>query len=692
MNIEYVSGLISYEVDGVFYHKSLKENSLIPHGEIRRNLMKGESSDVWDLCVRLRPEKNSTILMHSLSILLRIDSSFSSCFSNGFQSWSESREYEPSESMRPLRKIGSPWVKKYHLDTYGDESFLSYDRTGDRSITSHGFTYLKQEDGTVIFCAQRTETSGYIVFRIQTGPSGTTELQIENMCEGLAVPRETSLFDLMFQRGALKEILDRWSPERKDRPQPVTGWTSWYYHYEKISQQIVYDTLKGYVENAIPLDYFQIDDGWQHAVGDWLEFSTSFPDGMAPLSESIRKAGIRPGLWIAPFVAEERSSLCRDHADWIVKNPDGSPVVAGYNPFNWSGNFYSLDIYHPEVRQYLHTVFSSIKQWGFLLVKLDFLYAAALTPRAGRSMSLIMKDALALLREETRGIRTLGCGVPVFSAQKQFNYCRIGSDVSLMWEDHRLSLLRYKERVSTKNSLTSTIARGFLNGRFFGNDPDVCILRSKRTKLNERQKFTLLLVNLIFGDLLFTSDSIAEYTDRQKLIYRSVFPLKRATDLSYTKEDQLYTIDFCMSGRTYTAFVNLGGKRLHVRLPHKQDCLWFETTYEDEIEFYSSGEQVPLAPYQSRCFLSSYPRDFTVMGTTNRLFPASELPSVRIVNEPEKQLTQLFGTLEKKILTEGSVLIKIPPVAQTETITYNGKGPDRIIEHTGMLIGVFDRR
>lgn len=691
MNIEYVSGVISYEVDGVFYHKSLKENSTIPHGEIRRELANTETSDVCDLSLRLKPEKNSTLLMHTVSITLRIDTTFSSCFSNGFQSWSESREYESSEWMRPLRNIGSPWTKKYHLTNYGDEGFLSYDKVGDRSIISHGFTYLKQQDGTVVFCSQRTATPGYIVFRIRTDSSGSTSVQVESICEGLAVTKGVQLFDLTFQRGPFQEVLDRLYPERKDRPQPVTGWTSWYYHYEKITEQIVYDNLKGFVENEIPLDYFQIDDGWQRAVGDWLDFSPSFPDGMASLSQSIRKAGFRPGLWIAPFVAEERSALCRDHADWIVTNPDGSPVVAGYNPFSWSGNFYSLDIYHPEVRQYLHTVFSSIKDWGFLLVKLDFLYAAALTPRSGRSMAMIMQDAIELLREETRGIRSLGCGVPLLPAQKQFNYCRIGSDVSLMWEDHRLFFLRYKERVSTKNSLTSTIGRGFLNGRFFGNDPDVCILRTKKSRLNERQRFTLLLVNRIFGDLVFTSDSIAEYTDRQRLIYRSMFPLLRATDLSYTKQGDLYTIDFCINGRTYTAFINLGAKTLHIRLPQKQDCLWFETTYEQEIALNHSEQPLVVAPYQSRCFLSSYPRDFTVMGTTNSLFPASELPSVRIVSPQDGQPPQLFGTPEEKTLTEGSVLIKLPSVAQSDLITYNGKGPDRIIERTGILIGVFDR-
>lgn len=59
---------------------------------------------------------------------------------------------------------------------------------------------------------------------------------------------------------------------------------------------------------------------------------------------------------------------------------DGQPWCCGCN---WS-SFYALDIDHPEVQAYLKQVFDRVLQdWGFDLVKLDFLYGAAPFGNAG---------------------------------------------------------------------------------------------------------------------------------------------------------------------------------------------------------------------------------------------------------------------------------------------------------------------
>ncbi len=64
---------------------------------------------------------------------------------------------------------------------------------------------------------------------------------------------------------------------------------------------------------------------------------------------------------------------------------------------------------------------------------------------------------MVLLRELASPLKNIGCGVPLGPAAGNVDYCRISSDVSLGWEDKRLRLIRYRERVSTVNSLTSTI-------------------------------------------------------------------------------------------------------------------------------------------------------------------------------------------------------------------------------------------
>ena len=60
----------------------------------------------------------------------------------------------------------------------------------------------------------------------------------------------------------------------------------------------------------MPLDIFQIDDGFTPEMGDWLDVKPQFPRGMAPLLADIAAAGFRPGLWIAPFLVGNRSRSC----------------------------------------------------------------------------------------------------------------------------------------------------------------------------------------------------------------------------------------------------------------------------------------------------------------------------------------------------------------------------------------------
>ena len=254
---------------------------------------------------------------------------------------------------------------------------------------------------------------------------------------------------------------------------PITGWTSWYNYYTRISEEIILNNLFSLSEYRIPIDTFQIDDGFQTAVGDWLSLKPEFPNGMKHIAAEIHKQGYMAGLWLAPFICEKKSELAKQHKKWLVADTSGKPVVAGWNP-GWSGDFYALDIYNPRVREYIEHVFNTVlREWDYDMVKLDFLYAAAIIPRAGKSSGAIMHDAMVFLRECVKSRKILGCGVPLGSSFGLVDYCRIGGDVALKWEDRLLKFMRYRERVDTLHSLTSTIGRRHLNGNAFINDPDV---------------------------------------------------------------------------------------------------------------------------------------------------------------------------------------------------------------------------
>lgn len=52
----------------------------------------------------------------------------------------------------------------------------------------------------------------------------------------------------------------------------------------------------------IPFDCFQIDDGYQSEIADWLcASSKKFPSGMKSIADDIHSCGMIAGLRLAPF-------------------------------------------------------------------------------------------------------------------------------------------------------------------------------------------------------------------------------------------------------------------------------------------------------------------------------------------------------------------------------------------------------
>ncbi len=568
---------------------------------------------------------------------------------NGFQTWSESREYGTNELMYGLRRIFFPWIRRYGLRNYGDYSFSEY---GSSHLHGYSWVYFRNPGG-ILFFGSLSERMGYTRFWWYRARS---MLLIDRECEGLEINGPVPILQLFIQHGNQAEVFNSYFRVLKVDclSPPLSGWTSWYNHYSGIDEKTVRENLQAFTSRNLPVDVFQIDDGWERAVGDWLEPHRSFPSGMRALAGDIRKAGFRPGIWLAPFIAEESSRIFRDHPGWFVAVEGGEPFAAGYNPFHWSGRFYILDIYNPEVKDYLREVFHTvIDRWGFRFLKLDFLYAAALIPRGGRSRGMIMDDAMQLLNRFCGEVTVLGCGVPLASSFGRVPYCRIGADVALKWEDRRLKLLGYRERVSTINALRSTIGRWQLNGRAFISDPDVYILRREKNQLTPRQRFTLFLVNQIYGGLLFTSDNPADYDEETLALFRSQFPLRKKEIVTADESK----VRFRIGSIEYIAFHNLTGDTVEHELP--------KGIYFSCEEGLIRGGRIALRGYESRCFMVPSGEPYTLAGTTGLLFPGSEIESWE----------QSEGSIRFRVnpRTERSGLIMIRVPMHVDGCTVNGR-------------------
>ena len=492
-------------------------------------------------------------------------------FVNGYQSWTQSREHavsalpdwrkkaDPTERTtfvrRPLRnldRVPKNVVNKYGLDRYGDYDFVSY---GRRPGQLHAFSYAyvrRGEEYTLL--GSLSEESGFTVIRFDALENTVT---LEKDCRGHHFTGDYTVFDLAVLTGGEDEVFDLYFAMLgvpKPRGGRIFGYTSWYNRYENITEETVAADLRAFADNDRLPDVFQIDDGYEQAVGDWLiPDPVKFPSGMAAAAEKIRAWGITPGLWLAPFVAEKKSLLVKEHPNWLLTDDKGEPVIGGGN---WSG-FYALDIYNEDVRAYLREVFDTvIGQWGFRFVKLDFLYAACIRPCWNKTRGEVMFDAMRLLRELCGDAWILGCGVPLAPAFGLVDYCRIGCDVSLDWDDKPYMRLMHRERISTKNTILNTIFRRQLNGRAFMNDPDVFLLRDYNIKLTSAQKRVLATVNALFGGVLFTSDDISEYTPWARSVFEDV--------LSLSQEDFLSAE---LAGPTVRLTYRKDGKKARLHIP-----------------------------------------------------------------------------------------------------------------------------
>lgn len=442
-----------------------------------------------------------------LDVTIPVELSGLSFYANGFQSWSESPLIDKNKKMKNLWSLPA---NLFRLKYYGDYHF-NHRVKDSKKAYSHLYIDLISEAGTKLFIGDLKPYDSYTMFLADYRNNIITA---GSDLEGIMLDEGDSMeiFSVCVSKDA-----DTWfgvlGIERL-KAGKLTGWTSWYNYYTKITEYILESNMKALSKANTPMDVFQIDDGYFTHVGDWLESNDRFPGGMKAVADKIKKHGWTAGLWSAPFITDNKSSIFNEKSGWIVKTSDGKLQIAGWNP-NWNGVFYSLDIYNEEFREYLRAAYdTSVNEWGYGFLKLDFLYAAGLQPREGKTRCMIMADAMDFLLEITQGAKILACGVPIAPAMGKCHYCRIGGDISHGWEDGFLKTINYRERVSTVSSLGNTRSRYFLNGRAFLNDPDVFILRdSKEIKLTDEQKEILFSTNLSKSGLVFFSDDISSYDD-----------------------------------------------------------------------------------------------------------------------------------------------------------------------------------
>lgn len=454
-------------------------------------------------------------------------------YSNGWQSWSPSGWY-PADGKMNISKLGplqqpmiynpgTPLPKKK-----GQFSSDMFAVVGDRKARTGfvvGFLSQKEQFGSIAADFQRP---GWLAMW-----ANCDEVRLDS---GKKISTDWAVFNpiLLDHRAPLDKYLESVARENNvsvPAESPV-GWCSWYHFYTHLSEKDVQANLKSILDlqESLPVQLVQIDDGFEAQIGDWFTFKPEFPNGVKPLAEEISREGLIAGLWLAPFIVHPESELAKQHPEWLLRKKNGKPVNAGYV---WNVLDTALDLTVPEALEYACSVVrTASKEWGYPYLKLDFLYAAALKGRYKDptvTRAQVLRRGMEAIREAVgKDVTILGCGAPLGSMLGLIDANRIGADVSGDWlpKFNKIGAFIKNEPAmpSARNSIRNILTRASLHQHWWINDPDCLLIRPDiHLTLDEVQ--SLASVIALTGGSLLVSDDLPKLPPERLRIAEVLLPV-----------------------------------------------------------------------------------------------------------------------------------------------------------------------
>lgn len=435
---------------------------------------------------------------------LSLGSGDAAFLSNGYQSWSPSGAIE----------VGSPPTGGLDgvLTTRGKE-----DENRDGRHVSWWFTAVQASQGPSFVIGATTANrfkSTISVYKQDAGKEAMTVRVLSGMTgERVSAKEEETVsserFWLMLGRDPwdlLREYAGEFSPSRSESAVGARGWNSWYDLYGDVSAQDIEANAAVIAQELKTSERFTlvIDDGWQKEWGDW-EPNEKFPAGMASVADAIKEKGLVPGLWLAPLLADDESSLITEHPEWFVKDDKGA-MLTYIHP---NGPQSILDVTHPEAAAFIREQVSNAASWGYEMLKLDFLFVGAYEGVRHENVTgtEAYEIALDLLRQAMGAeVFFLACGAPLFSAARpmQYDAIRTGADIAYKGIGPSWSFFA--------TQLRQTAARSFLNGLAFEVDPDPPLVRATvgDTKFTPNEAWSMVVSVLVSGGMFFASDDLSQ--------------------------------------------------------------------------------------------------------------------------------------------------------------------------------------
>jgi alpha-galactosidase len=302
------------------------------------------------------------------------------------------------------------------------------------------------------------------------------------------------------------------------RPWNPAGWSSWYHYFTDLRYADVEKNLR-IAREKFPFEVFQIDDGYETDIGDWLRVKDGF-GALPDLARLISGHGFHPGLWTAPFAASDTSRLFEKHPDWMVSDI-GLPKFCFRG---WKKDLFALDTTNPRAKTWLHETFSDLCRMGFDYHKIDFVFAAAMAGVRSRRVTPIQayREGLAVVREAIGDAFLLGCGAPLLPSIGFVDGMRVGEDTAPFWDSSKPGL----DGVNAYHALKNSILRSFMHRKWWLNDPDCLLLRARDLELTDNEKGLYARAAGSLDNMIIESDDLELVDDAGRALLEEAIGLK----------------------------------------------------------------------------------------------------------------------------------------------------------------------
>ena len=255
-----------------------------------------------------------------------------------------------------------------------------------------------------------------------------------------------------------------------------TGWNDWqYYRNEKTAQDIMEscDALKRLKEQGWDLQFVQVDGGYALHLSEWHIPKDGFGMTIGELSEHVRKAGFKFGLWFAPYIQNLKTKVVKEHPDWFLVDENGALVRLDNSNVGPSA---LIDYTVPGTQDWLREqIRFLVEEWHVEWIKLDgpniTTYRRGVLRDPHCTVQQMMRRTFEIIREAAGNVLVEGEG-SMTAAAGLVDLHRVQTDTRMAWYNKNDRSKPYLPRVYGKELIMS-----FLHKVWWCNHRENIILR-----------------------------------------------------------------------------------------------------------------------------------------------------------------------------------------------------------------------